>query len=133
MSRGLILRELGVDFRSFLGIQIFMYIWVKLHIMKKTLIYTGLTFALIACSGEEATDTSNLTPLLNMYGEDSLDVDGNIVYGEASNETETIEAEEDLGYTLGPESDIPLVDLYGDDSLDVDGNYVYPSRDTLWK
>lgn len=100
--------------------------------MKKTLIYTGLTFALIACSGEEAADTSNLTPLLNMYGEDSLDVDGNIVYGEASNETETIEAEEDLGYTLGPESDIPLVTMTGEDSIDVDGNYVYPARDTLY-
>lgn len=100
--------------------------------MKKTLIYTGLTFALIACSGEEAADTSNLTPLLNMYGEDSLDVDGNIVYGEASNETEVIEAEENLGYTLGPESNIPLVTMTGEDSIDVDGNYVYPARDTLY-
>jgi hypothetical protein len=103
----------------------------KLNIMKKILIYTGLTLALIACSGEEAADTSNLTPLLNMYGEDSLDINGNTVYGETI--SAEAEEEDDLGYTLGPESDIPLVDIYGDDSLDVDGNYVYPSRDTLWK
>lgn len=97
--------------------------------MKNLFIYIALTIGLVACSGEEtAIETTDLAPLLNMYGEDSLDLEGNIVYGNAQQS----EAEDDLGYRLGPESDIPLVTIYGEDSVDVDGNYVYPSRDTLW-
>jgi hypothetical protein len=98
--------------------------------MNKKILVIGLAMGLAACSGEEATENENLVPLINMYGEDSLDINGNIVYGEAT-EIEFL-PEEDLGYTLGPDSDIPLVDMYGEDSLDADGHFVYPSRDTLW-
>jgi hypothetical protein len=102
----------------------------KTYTMNRNLVIIGLALGMTACSGEETTENENLVPLINMYGEDSLDVDGNIVFGKAS-EIESL-PEEDLGYTLGPDSDIPLVDMYGEDSLDAEGHFVYPSRDTLW-
>ena len=102
--------------------------------MKKTLIYTTLTFTLIACSGETTPEgTSDLAPLINMYGEDSVDAQGNVVYDyvDKANEHPPVE-EVELGYKLGPESDIPLANMKGEDSVDVDGNYVYPARDTIF-
>jgi hypothetical protein len=78
--------------------------------MKRKLLVIGLAIGMTACSGEEVVEEINTD----------------------TQEETAQEEEEDLGYTLGPDSDIPLVDMYGDDSLDVDGNFVYPSRDTLW-
>lgn len=101
--------------------------------MKRLIICTGLALGLVAYSGETTSDeTSDLVPLINMYGEDSLDVDGNIVYGKVDHADMDKESEENLGYTLGPISDIPLVNMYGEDSTDADGNFVYPMRDTLY-
>jgi hypothetical protein len=66
--------------------------------MKKTLIYFSLIFGLFACAAESTTadDTEgaateeqdpgftlgpqSVVPLVNMYGEDSTDVEGNVVY-----------------------------------------------------
>lgn len=82
-------------------------------------------------SDKKEVDDSNPQPLLNMYGSDSIDASGNLVYGEEV--TDGIQyPEEDLGYKLGTRPDKAYVNQYGDDSIDADGNVVYPPRDTIW-
>lgn len=85
---------------------------------------------------KKEVDQSNLEPLTNMYGNDSIDASGNIVYGDVNdndNVTDGIQyREEDLGYKLGVRPDKALVNQYGDDSIDAQGNIVYPPRDTIW-
>jgi len=113
--------------------------------MKKLSILTLVFLALLSCKeGEEnleqdatedkkEADQSNLHPLQNMYGSDSIDASGNIVYGEASQPVIKAQpVEEDLGYRLGIRPDEALVNQYGDDSIDAQGNPVYPPRDTIW-
>jgi hypothetical protein len=79
--------------------------------MKKKLLFIGLAIGMVACSEAGTVEENNTDAQEELTQEDEV---------------------EDLGYTLGPDSDIPLVDMYGEDSLDADGNFVYPSRDTIW-
>jgi len=79
-----------------------LYISQNLIVMKKTLIYFSLIIGLFACAGEPTTaedsvDNSegattedqnsgftlgpqSVVPLVNIFGEDSTDVEGNVVY-----------------------------------------------------
>ena len=87
-------------------------------------------------SDKKEVDDSNQHPIKNMYGSDSIDASGNLVYGESDdhqNITDGIQyPEEDLGYKLGTRPDKAYTNQYGDDSIDADGNVVYPPRDTIW-
>lgn len=85
-------------------------------------------------------EESELKPLSNMYGEDSIDAEGNIVYAPADeskyevNKEVVPQVDSATGkkYTLGPRPDVPFSNQYGDDSIGPDGNFVYPPVDTLW-
>jgi hypothetical protein len=114
--------------------------------MKKRIIYFGLGLGLMACGGEEgAVDDQNndldqseinaneeKIPLLNMYGEDSIDAQGNIVYFNPNDaKYDEVEEPEDVNYELGPIPEDPYINAFGEDSLDADGNYVFPPRDTI--
>ena len=109
----------------------------------KNLVFLLLTsFIYFSCAdGEEQVEQdkkevekSNLQPLMNMYGNDSIDAQGNIVYTEveSNNVKENKKPEEDLGYSLGVRPAHAIPNQYGEDSIDAEGNYVYPPRDTIW-
>tara|TARA_B100000508_G_scaffold55003_3_gene42695 strand:+ start:68782 stop:69192 length:411 start_codon:yes stop_codon:yes gene_type:complete len=86
------------------------------------------------------SDGKPLFPLVNAAGSDSVDAEGNIVYGTADQldfgvndevvpQVDSVSGRE---YTLGPRPVNPLPNVYGDDSIGADGNFVYPARDTNW-
>ena len=113
--------------------------------MVKKIFTLSLMVGLFSCEGSNETEVSDdvtkdelnneeLIPLLNVYGEDSIDQEGNVVYYDPSSEVEPVEMDEpeDLGYELGPIPEDPLLNSFGEDSLDVDGNYVFPPRDTIY-
>lgn len=87
-----------------------------------------------------SADGEELYPLVNAAGTDSMDQDGNIVYGTADqfdygvNDEVVPQLDSATGkqYTLGPRPVNPLINAYGEDSIDSDGNFVYPARDTNW-
>lgn len=124
---------------------LYLSILKPISIMKNASILLLAALLLVSCKeGEEQleqdnssdkkeVDNSNLEPLMNMYGNDSIDASGNIVYGE---ENETVikpqPTEEDLGYKLGVRPANALANQYGEDSVDAQGNFVYPPRDTIW-
>ena len=109
--------------------------------MKNISILLFATLLIASCKdGEEqleqnnSVDESNLQPLMNMYGNDSIDAQGDIVYVEIRDidAKEDEKPEEDLGYSLGVRPANALANQYGEDSIDAQGNYVYPPRDTIW-
>lgn len=79
-------------------------------------------------------------PLSNIYGEDSIDAKGNVVYGSPEDSefgvnkevVPQVDSATGREYKLGPRPDIPLVNKYGDDSIGPNGNFVYPPVDTIW-
>ena len=85
-------------------------------------------------------DGEELFPLVNEAGTDSIDADGNIVYGTADqfdygfNDEVVPQLDSASGreYTLGPRPVTPLPNIYGEDSIGSDGDYAYPPRDTNW-
>jgi hypothetical protein len=89
---------------------------------------------------KQKMEQKDMYPLANMYGEDSVDAEGNIVYvlsdelnyGENK---EVVPQEDSISgrkYRLGPRPDIPFSNQFGDDSITPEGDFVYPSRDTIW-
>jgi hypothetical protein len=121
----------------------------SINIMKNISILLFAVLLFVACKeGEEEkieqensvdkkeVEESNKRPLANMYGSDSIDASGNLVYGEEIESEEVTDGiqypEEDLGYKLGTRPDKAYANQYGDDSIDAQGNVVYPPRDTIW-
>lgn len=116
--------------------------------MKKVFLLGLLSLLFVSCNegetieetdenkqeSEEAKQETDAFPLMNMYGEDSLDAEGNLVYP-SQDELQKVDTEveqEDLGYTLGPIPENALLNMYGEDSLDAEGNLVFPARDTIF-
>lgn len=120
--------------------------------MKKLIISLIALPLLFSCSSNEKPEENpaeinetpeekeEVKPLLNMYGEDSIDADGNVVMAPVDEATYEINKEvvpqidsvSGRKYKLGPLTDKPLSNIYGEDSIGPDGNFVYPSRDTIW-
>jgi hypothetical protein len=130
---------------------------LKTYSMKRLIISIFVISSIYACTNEnneelEVEDQKNskeemqsmeekgMYPLVNMYGEDSINAEGNIVYGKADELSygenkevvPQIDSLTNKKYTLGPRSDVALSNMYGEDSIDTDGNFVYPAQDTLW-
>lgn len=79
-------------------------------------------------------------PYMNINGDDSINAQGNIVYGTAEEVGLEIDKEvvpqldstSGRMYTLGPRPVTPLLNIYGEDSISPEGDYAYPPQDTLW-
>lgn len=88
----------------------------------------------------QSMEEKGMYPLVNIYGGDSINAEGNIVYGKADElnygeNKEVVPQMDSLTnkeYTLGRRSDVALSNMYGEDSIDSDGNFVYPAQDTVW-
>lgn len=124
--------------------------------MKKLIISIFAIASIYACTNEndelegddqkdskeemQSMEEKGLYPLVNMYGGDSINPEGNTVYGkenelnygENKEVVPQIDSLTNKEYTLGPRSDVALSNMYGEDSIDSDGNFVYPSQDTIW-
>lgn len=127
--------------------------------MKKIILSIAALSALLSCSDDNndtlqkeeqenqeqndqllSEEGEELFPLVNVAGIDSVDANGNIVYGTADqfdygvNDEVVPQLDSASGreYTLGPRPATPLPNIYGEDSIGPDGDYLYPPRDTNW-
>ncbi len=92
-------------------------------------------------SEEQNAPKDGMFPYFNIDGNDSVDSEGNIVYGTAEEVgmeinkeiVPNLDSSSGRMYTLGPRPDVPIPNIYGDDSIAADGYYVYPPQDTIWR
>ncbi len=127
--------------------------------MKKTVLSVFAISILLSCSNneeelnqsesteesqnqttEQSAPKDGMYPYMNIYGDDSINADGNIVYGTAEEVGMEIDKEvvpqldsaSGRMYTLGPRPVTPIPNIYGEDSISPEGDYTYPPQDTLW-